>query len=155
MIRICYCAASIISCQSACISIPADSAYTAIAAASVGVPIVIRVPGHELGMIGRYADLVPAGLMAPMVNSAAEADAVVRAVRYAKETGAKTISLVGFDGGMLHQESDCSILVPADSTPQTEAIHLVIEHLLMDELKRELARRTDISVCPTGSGATK
>ena len=65
---------------------------------------------------------------------------LVRAVRYAKETGATTISLVGFDGGMLHQESDCSILVPADSTPQTEAIHLVIEHLLMDELKRELAR---------------
>ena len=64
---------------------------------------------------------------------------LVRAVRYAKEAGAQTISLVGFDGGMLHQESDCSILVPVESTPQTEAIHLVIEHLLMDELKRELA----------------
>ena len=35
----------------------------------------------------------------------------------------------GSTGGMLHQESACSILVPADSTPQTEAIHLVIEHL--------------------------
>ena len=65
---------------------------------------------------------------------------LVRAARYAKEIGAQTITLVGFDGGMLHQESDCSILVPVDSTPQTEAIHLVIEHLLMDELKRELAR---------------
>lgn len=64
---------------------------------------------------------------------------LVHAVRYAKEVGAKTISLVGFDGGMLHQESDCSILVPVESTPQTEAIHLVVEHLLMDELKRELA----------------
>jgi hypothetical protein len=29
--------------------------------------------------------------------------------------------------------------VPVESTPQTEAIHLVVEHLLMDELKRELA----------------
>jgi D-sedoheptulose 7-phosphate isomerase len=64
---------------------------------------------------------------------------LVRAARYAREIGAATISLVGFDGGLLHQESDCSILVPADSTPQTEALHLVIEHLLMDELKRELA----------------
>ena len=63
---------------------------------------------------------------------------LVRAVRYAREVGASTISLVGFDGGVLHQESTCSILVPVDSTPQTEAIHLVIEHLLMDYLKREL-----------------
>lgn len=63
---------------------------------------------------------------------------LVRAVRYANETGASAISLVGFDGGTLHRESTCSILVPADSTPQTEAIHLVIEHLLMDLLRREL-----------------
>ncbi|MGO9107678.1 MAG: SIS domain-containing protein [Thermoguttaceae bacterium] len=68
---------------------------------------------------------------------------LVHAVRYANQAGARTISLVGFDGGILHQESTCSILVPVESTPQTEAIHLVIEHLLMDLLKRELARQTD------------
>ena len=65
---------------------------------------------------------------------------LVHAVRYANQVGAHTISLVGFDGGVLRQESTCSILVPVDSTPQTEAIHLVVEHLLMDELRRELAR---------------
>ncbi len=65
---------------------------------------------------------------------------LVRGLRYANEVGAKTISLVGFDGGTLHRESTCSILVPVDSTPQTEAIHLVIEHLLMHVLKHELAQ---------------
>jgi D-sedoheptulose 7-phosphate isomerase len=64
---------------------------------------------------------------------------LVRAVRYANDVGAKTISLVGFDGGLMHKESTCSILVPVDSTPQTEAIHLVIEHLLMHLIKAELA----------------
>jgi D-sedoheptulose 7-phosphate isomerase len=64
---------------------------------------------------------------------------LVMAVRYANEIGARTISLVGFDGGILHRESACSILVPAPSTPQTEAIHLVIEHLLMHVIKEELA----------------
>jgi D-sedoheptulose 7-phosphate isomerase len=63
------------------------------------------------------------------------------ALRYARETGAKTISLVGFDGGVLHQESTCSILVPVESTPQTEGMHLVIEHLLMDILRRQLAAK--------------
>ena len=64
---------------------------------------------------------------------------LVRAVQYANEVGASRISLVGFDGGAMHKLSTCSILVPVDSTPQTEAIHLVIEHCLMHLLKHELA----------------
>jgi D-sedoheptulose 7-phosphate isomerase len=63
---------------------------------------------------------------------------LVRAVRFANSVGADTISLVGFDGGLMHQESTVSILVPVESTPQVEAIHLVIEHLLMFLLKQEL-----------------
>ena len=64
---------------------------------------------------------------------------LVRAVRHARGIGARTIALVGFDGGVLHRECDCSIRVPVDSTPQTEAIHLAIEHLLMHLLKEDLA----------------
>jgi D-sedoheptulose 7-phosphate isomerase len=66
---------------------------------------------------------------------------LVRALRFARAAGAATISLVGFDGGILHRESTCSILVPVESTPQTEAIHLVVEHLLMFLLKDDLSRR--------------
>jgi D-sedoheptulose 7-phosphate isomerase len=65
---------------------------------------------------------------------------LARAVRYANQVGAKSIALVGCDGGVLHQEATCSLLVPSPSTPQTEAIHLVIEHLLMDLLRRDLAQ---------------
>jgi len=67
---------------------------------------------------------------------------LVRAVRYANSIGAQTLGLVGFDGGILHRECACSILVPVDSTPQTEAIHLVIEHLLMHLIKQSLAGET-------------
>lgn len=63
---------------------------------------------------------------------------VVRAVRFAQACGAQTISLVGFDGGLLHRESTVSILVPVASTPQVEALHLVIEHLLMALIKQAL-----------------
>ena len=68
---------------------------------------------------------------------------LVRAVRFANESGAKTISLVGFDGGTMGKESTVSILVPAESTPQVEAIHLVIEHLLMSLIKRALGGTLD------------
>ena len=64
---------------------------------------------------------------------------LVHAVRFARTVGARTLALVGFDGGILHRECDCSILVPVRSTPQTEAVHLVIEHLLMDLLKADLS----------------
>ena len=67
---------------------------------------------------------------------------LVSGLRFAREAGSATISLVGFDGGLLHHESTCSILVPVDSTPQTEGMHLVIEHLLMDLLRRRLAEDT-------------
>ena len=65
---------------------------------------------------------------------------LVKGIRYAKQIGARTIALVGFDGGILHRECDCSMLVPVESTPQTEAIHVVIQHLLMQLIKEELAQ---------------
>ena len=68
---------------------------------------------------------------------------LARGVRFANETGASTISLVGFDGGAMGRDSTVSILVPVASTPQVEAIHLVIEHLLMSLLKQALGGSLD------------
>jgi len=64
---------------------------------------------------------------------------LVRAARFAKQVGASTLSLVGFSGGLLHRECTCSIRVPSDSTPQTEAIHVVIQHLLVSMIRDALA----------------
>jgi D-sedoheptulose 7-phosphate isomerase len=68
---------------------------------------------------------------------------LARAVRFANQAGASTLSLVGFDGGLMHRESTVSILVPVASTPQVEAIHLVIEHLLMSLIKEALGGPLD------------
>jgi D-sedoheptulose 7-phosphate isomerase len=65
---------------------------------------------------------------------------LVNGIRYARKIGARTIALVGFDGGILHRECTCSVLVPVESTPQTEAIHVVIQHLLMQIIKEELGK---------------
>ena len=73
---------------------------------------------------------------------------LVRALRFAHEVGARSLALVGFDGGVLHREATCSIRVPVESTPQTEAIHLVIEHLLMALIKEDLAAETATAIRP-------
>ena len=57
-------------------------------ALGAGAPIV-RVPWNEPGIIGKMLDAGAEGVVVPMVNSAAEAEAVVRASRYAP-TGSRS-----------------------------------------------------------------
>jgi D-sedoheptulose 7-phosphate isomerase len=60
---------------------------------------------------------------------------LLKAVKYAKENGGKVIGLSGFDGGMLKTASDACVVVPADSTPHVEGMHLVLTHLMCEQLR--------------------
>lgn len=50
-----------------------------------GTAPVVRIPDHDAGKIKRVLDMGAAGLMVPMVESAADAEDVVEAVRYPPE----------------------------------------------------------------------
>jgi 2-keto-3-deoxy-L-rhamnonate aldolase RhmA len=52
------------------------------AADAAGTAPIVRVQSHDFGVIGRAADMAPAGIMVPMVNNAEEARAVVAALRF-------------------------------------------------------------------------
>ena len=52
------------------------------AAAGLGLDTVLRVPGHEPGIVGPLLDLAPSALMAPMVNNAEDARRVVEATHF-------------------------------------------------------------------------
>jgi D-sedoheptulose 7-phosphate isomerase len=60
---------------------------------------------------------------------------LLKAVKYAKDNGGKVVGLSGFDGGMLKTASDACIVVPADSTPHVEGMHLVLTHLMCEQLR--------------------
>lgn len=61
-----------------------DTAIHAVRAGNaVDVDTVLRVPTHDPGILGMYMDMLPTGLMAPMVNTAKQAAAIVDAVRFA------------------------------------------------------------------------
>ena len=53
------------------------------AADAVGVDALMRVPGHEYGVVGPIADLAPSAIMIPMVNNAEEAENVVANLTFA------------------------------------------------------------------------
>jgi D-sedoheptulose 7-phosphate isomerase len=60
---------------------------------------------------------------------------LLKAVKYAKDNGASVVGLAGFDGGVLKTAADACIVVPADSTPHVEGMHLVLTHLMCEQLR--------------------
>ena len=60
---------------------------------------------------------------------------LLKAVKYVKDNGGKVVGLSGFDGGVLKSAADACIVVPAESTPQVEGMHLVLTHLIGEQLK--------------------
>ena len=63
---------------------------------------------------------------------------LLKAMRYAKDKGGKTIGLSGFDGGPMKEIADACIVVPVNSTPQVESFHLALEHLICACLRQKL-----------------
>jgi D-sedoheptulose 7-phosphate isomerase len=60
---------------------------------------------------------------------------LLKAVKYARDNGGKVVGLSGFDGGVLKTASDACIVVPANSTPHVEGMHLVLTHLMGEQLR--------------------
>ncbi len=60
---------------------------------------------------------------------------LLKAVKYVKDNGGKVVGLSGFDGGVLKTAADACVVVPAESTPQVEGMHLVLTHLMSEQLR--------------------
>jgi D-sedoheptulose 7-phosphate isomerase len=60
---------------------------------------------------------------------------LVNALRFAKETGARVIGIVGRDGGYTAKVADACIVIPTMNektiTPQTEAFQAIVWHLIV------------------------
>ena len=56
---------------------------------------------------------------------------VVKAVEYARSIGARTVSLVGYDGGRLKELTDYCIHVKINNMQIVEDVHMVMDHVMM------------------------
>jgi D-sedoheptulose 7-phosphate isomerase len=65
---------------------------------------------------------------------------LLKAVKYAKDNGGMIVGLAGFDGGVLKTAADACIVVPADSTPHVEGMHLVVTHLICEQLREKISK---------------
>jgi D-sedoheptulose 7-phosphate isomerase len=66
---------------------------------------------------------------------------LLKAVKYVKDNGGKVVGLSGFDGGVLKTASDACVVVPANSTPHVEGMHLVLTHLISEQLRARISSK--------------
>lgn len=98
--------------------------------------------GYEDAFAHQVRAYVNPGDLVVAVSSSGNSENVIRAVQQAKDNGATTVGLSGFDGGRLAKESDISIHVRTDigDYGTTEDAHSVICHAVSLKL-RELGER--------------
>jgi D-sedoheptulose 7-phosphate isomerase len=64
---------------------------------------------------------------------------VLKGLQLARDTGAQTIGLTGFQGGKMKELCDICVVVPADNMQVIEDVHLSVSHAIFLSLKQRLA----------------
>jgi D-sedoheptulose 7-phosphate isomerase len=72
------------------------------------------------------------------ISGSGNSDNVLQAILYAKEKGAQTIGLCGYDGGKLAKIVDIPFVAEVNDMQKSEDIHMIVIHILMQYLCRAL-----------------
>jgi D-sedoheptulose 7-phosphate isomerase len=63
---------------------------------------------------------------------------VIKAIEVAKEIGLETVALTGKDGGDLAKVARYSLIVPSNSTPCIQEVHMAIAHILCEMVEAQI-----------------
>jgi D-sedoheptulose 7-phosphate isomerase len=72
------------------------------------------------------------------ISTSGNSTNIIKAIRHAAESSAKTIALCGYNGGTLSNLVDAPIVIQNNNMQAVEDIHLIVVHLLMRTLNRTL-----------------
>lgn len=65
------------------------------------------------------------------ISGSGNSENVVRAMQWARDNGAVTIALTGYNGGKLAQIAEFGVNIPVDDMQITEDLHMVLDHCMM------------------------
>jgi D-sedoheptulose 7-phosphate isomerase len=91
--------------------------------------------GYENVFVQQLANLLNPGDIVIAISASGNSPNVLKAIDYARETGATTIGFTGYEGGKLGLMVDLNVLVRSNCIEQVEDIHLVLEHMIIKSLK--------------------
>jgi len=87
---------------------------------------------RQIEALGKEGDILVG------ISTSGNSENVIRAVKKAKDMGVYTIGLLGKDGGKLKDLVDLSLIVPSNSTPRIQECHVLIYHIVCEEVERRL-----------------
>jgi D-sedoheptulose 7-phosphate isomerase len=100
--------------------------------------------GFEHVFAEQLANWVAPGDVVIGISGSGNSANVLAAFRTARSSGASTIALTGFKGGKCVTEADLCIVVPCDKMVMVEDFHMMISHMVADELKKLVQGRTEL-----------
>ncbi len=100
--------------------------------------------GYDQIYAEQLANWVGPGDVVIGISGSGNSPNVLNAFRVARERGATSICLAGFKGGKAVDEADLCIVIPCDKMVMVEDFHMMISHMVADELKKLVQNRTDL-----------
>lgn len=78
------------------------------------------------------------GDMAIGLSTSGNSQNMIFALETARKKGLKTIAVTGNGGGKMASVCDCLLDVPSDRAPRIQEVHLLILHILAEEIEKRL-----------------
>jgi D-sedoheptulose 7-phosphate isomerase len=101
--------------------------------------------GYDYIFSEQVANWVKPGDVVIGISGSGNSRNVLLAFEEAKKRGATTICYSGFEGGKARAVAEINIVVPGHKMVQVEDIHLMINHMIADELKRLVQSRQELT----------
>ncbi len=88
--------------------------------------------------VQQLRNLVHRGDIVIAITGSGNSKNVLKAMEYAKDAGAVTVGMLGFDGGKVKQFLDKYVIVPSNHYGRVEDLHIILEHLITDYLRNKI-----------------
>jgi D-sedoheptulose 7-phosphate isomerase len=80
------------------------------------------------------------------ISGSGNSENVLRAIEYANINGGTTVGLCGYSGGKLYRTVNIPILANVDDMQKVEDLHMIVAHMSMQRIMRELEKYKDTSI---------
>jgi D-sedoheptulose 7-phosphate isomerase len=91
--------------------------------------------GYDYVFERQVEGLAQSGDIVLGISTSGNSENVVRALKKAKEKGARTIALLGKGGGRAKEEAEIAIIVPSIDTARIQEAHITIGHIICEILE--------------------
>ncbi len=106
--------------------------------------------GYENVFSGQLESFVQPGDVVIAISGSGNSANVLKAVELANQRGARTVGITGFKGGKLGKLVEFHINVPSDSIEHVEDVHMVLDHVITNNLRQAAMQELSPNIAMRG-----